>query len=340
MENGRKVCFNVIMANLTLQNHTKTTPSVCQTLQPFLDMEARENLPQFYIIMSISTCVISLIMCCTALLLNSVVILAIWRTPSLHQPSHILLCTLAVADFFVALTSQPSFMVAELSLIRGKMELYCVAVFIHFYTAWMFNGISFLTLSAVSIERYLALRFHLRYTELITTTRVVITVIIYWLIWVTCITLLWFWVKDKLFTYILVAFCFLILTVVTRCYVTIFKTVKRHNKQIQDSQLQQGQESIFRYRRTTNTMVILISAFVLSYFPFIITTAISASQAKEDMKTSAAHCFAVAIISANSTANPLIYFWRVEELREAAKQTLRKCHLMTAKQSDVELEPR
>ncbi|KAJ7378516.1 hypothetical protein OS493_022498 [Desmophyllum pertusum] len=198
----------------------------------------------------------------------------------------------------------------------------------------------FLTLSAVSIERYLALRFHLRYTELITTTRVVITVIIYWLIWVTCITLLWFWVKDKLFTYILVAFCFLILTVVTRCYVTIFKTVKRHNKQIQDSQLQQGQESIFRYRRTTNTMVILISAFVLSYFPFIITTAISASQAKEDMKTSAAHCFAVAIISANSTANPLIYFWRVEELREAAKQTLRKCHLMTAKQSDVELEPR
>ncbi len=186
------------MANVTyllssdLQNSTSTNSSTCQTVQPFLDIEARENLPQFYIISSISACVFVFMMCFTTLLFNMVVILAIWRTPLLHQPRNVLLCSLAVSDFFVGLTTQPSFLVAEISLLLGNMDLYCLAVFIHFYTSWMFNGISFLTLSAISVERYLALRFHLRYAELITNTRVFITVVIYWSIWVTWITLLWF----------------------------------------------------------------------------------------------------------------------------------------------------
>lgn len=328
------------MANITstLQNYTSTTkPSTCQTLQPFLDIAARENLPQFYVTTSITACVVDFIMCFTTLLFNTVVILAMWKTPLLHQPRNVLLCSLAVSDFFVGLTTQPSFLIAEISLLLGKMEQYCLAVFVHFYTSWMFNGVSFLTLSAISFERYLALLFHLRYAELITTNRVFITVIIYWSIWVTWITLLWFWAKSKLLTHILIALCVLITTFVAWCYFIIYKTVKRHNKQIQDSQ-KQTHQSMVRYRRTTFTMIILVSAFALSYFPFFITTAISASQEKEDMRISAAHCFAVVIIFANSTANPLIYFWRVAELREAAKQTLSKFHLMKVKQEDMELD--
>ncbi|XP_078345387.1 histamine H2 receptor-like [Oculina patagonica] len=328
-----------VLLSSALQNYTTTKPSTCQTLQPFLDIEARENLPQFYIIASISACVVDFIMCFTTLMFNTVVILAIWRTPLLHQPRNVLLCSLAVSDFFVGLTTQPSFLVAEISLLFGNMELYCLTVFIHFYTSWIFNGVSFLTLSAISFERYLALRFHLRYAELITTTRVCITVIIYWSIWVTWITLEWFWARNKLLTYILIALCMLIATIDAWCYFIIYKTVKRHNKQIQDSQ-QHTHQSMVRYRRTTNTMIILISAFALSYFPFLITTAISATQEKEDMRTSAAHCLAVVVIFANSTANPLIYFWRVAELRETAKQTFRKFYPMKMEQEDVELDTR
>ena len=326
----------------TSQNYTATRNSVCQTLQPFLDMEAREKLPRFYVISSISACVVASIMCLLTLISNTVVIIAIWRTPVLHQPRNVLLCSLAVSDFFVGLTSEPSFLVAEISLLLGNMDIYCLAVFIHFYTAWMFNGISFLTLSAISFERYLALRLHLRYAELITITRVFITALIYWAIWVTWITLLWFWAKDKIVSYILIAFCCLTATAVTWCYVAIHKTVKRHNRQIQSSQ-QQTHQFLGRYRRTTNTMIILISAFVLSYFPFIVTSTISASQEKEDMRTSAAHSLAVLFIFGNSAANPLIYFWRVADFREAAKQTVRNLlHLKMAADTDVtgELEIR
>ena len=326
------------LSNFASQSYTAARQSVCHSLQPSLDMEARENLPRFYRISSIWACVAGSMICLATLLFNTVVIIAIWRTPVLHQPRNVLLCSLAISDFFVGLTSEPFFLVAEISLLCVKMEIYCLAVFIHFYTGWMFNGISFLTLSAISFERYIALRLHLRYAELITTTRVLITALIYWAIWVTWMTLLWFWAKDKVVTYILIAFCCLTLTAVAWCYVVIYKTVKRHNKQIQSSQ-QQTHRFLGRYRRTTKTMIILISAFVLSYFPFTITSAISASQEKEDMKTSAAHSLTVLFIFGNSAANPLIYFWRVADLREAAKQAVRSLfHLKMAVETDVTLE--
>ena len=328
------------MANTTSfapLNSSMAKPFVCDNLQTFLDMDIRENLPNFYIITSLTACVFTFILCCFASFLNAIAVFVILRTPQLHQPRNILLCSLAACDFFVGLTSQPSFVVAEISLILGKMELYCLTVFIHFYTSWLFNGISFLTLSAISIERYLALRFHLRYTELITTTLVVITVVMYWLIWITCVTVLWFWAKNKLFTYVLIALCFLIGIIALRCFALIHKTVKRHKKHVQDTH-QQTLQSMVRYRRTTNTMVILVTAFALSYFPFIITTTISAVLDKEDLRTSAANCLAVAIMFANSTANPLIYFWRVTEFREATKRTLKKFLPLKEKQTDAELD--
>ena len=75
-------------------------------------------------------------------------------------------------------------------------------------------------------------------------------------------------------------------------------------------------------------MFLLVSAFVLSYLPFAITSGISALQKSENLRTLAAHCVAVTFVSANSCINPLIYFWRVGEFREDAKRTLRKLNLI------------
>ena len=311
----------------SFKTHTNDNGSICQTLAPFLDMQIRENLPDFYVITAIAACALSVITSCATLLLNTIVILATCLTPSLrHEPKNILLCSLAVADFFVGLLSQPSFLTAEISLILGKMEQYCYAVFIHFYASWIFSGISFLTLSAISIERYLAIRFHLRYGELITATSVVSAVIIYWLIWVSWITVLWFGVQDRLLSYFLIVLCILIAIADGFCYFNIFKAVRRHNLQIKRTL--HDRLDMARYRRTTNTMLFLVSAFAGSYLPFAITSGTSALQDKEDMRTSAAHCMAVAFVSASSCINPLIYFWRVSEFREAAKHTLRRIHLM------------
>ncbi|XP_022787549.1 trace amine-associated receptor 9-like [Stylophora pistillata] len=332
------------MANTTslvLLNTSITKPfGYCEKLQPFLDMNIRKKLPQFYVITSLTACIFLSILCFFALFLNAVVVFVTWRTPALHSPRNILLCSLAATDFFVGFTAQPFFVVAEMFLLFGKLDKYCLTVFMHFYSSWLFNGISFLTLTTISYERYLALRFHLRYTELITASRVIITVVIYWLIWAALVTILWFWAMSKLLAYALTAVCIILGVISLRCLALIHKTVKRHKKHVRDTN-QRTFQSMIRYRRSTNTMIILVAAFALSYFPFVITTAISASQEQEDLRTSSVHCLAVAIMFANSSINPVIYFWRVTELREAAKRTLRKFHPIKAKRrTDTEFDTR
>ena len=115
--------------------------------------------------------------------------------------------------------------------------------------------------------------------------------------------------------------------------------MKRHNKHVRDTN-QKTFQSMIHYRRSTNTMIILVAAFALSYIPFVITTAVSASQEQEDLRTSVAHCLAVAVMFANSSVNPVIYFWRVTELREAAERTLRRFHPLKTKRSDTEFDTR
>ena len=56
--------------SLQLQNYTTTKPSSYETVQPFLDLEARENLPQFYIITSTLAC-IDFVLFFTTLLFNN-----------------------------------------------------------------------------------------------------------------------------------------------------------------------------------------------------------------------------------------------------------------------------
>ena len=297
-----------------VSSYLSNNATLCHSLYLFLDMKLRESLPSFYIVTAIAVCVLNVLTACSALALNAIAVLTILLIPELRQqPKNFLLCSLAVSDFFVGLLCQPSFIMAEILLILGRMDLYCYTVFFHFYTSWVFLS--------------LALQFHLRYTQFITTSRVIISVLSYWSIWIIWLTVVWFGVQKRVLIDSLIALCFLIAAIDGCCYFFIVKIVKRHNSQIQQTTSRCAKD-IARHRRTANTMFLLVSAFVLSYLPFAITSGISALQKSENLRTSAAHCVAVTFVSANSCINPLIYFWRVGEFREDAKRTLRKLNLI------------
>ena len=108
---------------------------------------------------------------------NALVLAAIIRTPSIRSTPHmIMLCSLVVADFLVGLIAQP------INIAEQLTEDHIVN-----YVAVMLTGpslcvVSLLTITAITVDRFLALHYHMRYATLVTESRVKYTLILIWLI--------------------------------------------------------------------------------------------------------------------------------------------------------------
>lgn len=122
---------------------------------------------------TVAICVINVLLSATALFGNAVILITIWKTSSLHSASYMLLSSLAVSDLFVGLVVQPLFALFLLFNNFDPVPLHISAVFL--------TLVSLMNVTAIAIDRFLALRLHLRYNALVTTSRVKLILICIWL---------------------------------------------------------------------------------------------------------------------------------------------------------------
>ncbi|XP_031552516.1 G-protein coupled receptor 3-like [Actinia tenebrosa] len=186
---------------------------------------------------------------------------------------------------------------------------------------------SFLILTTITIDRFLALRLHLRYQEIATRRRCFITLFCIFVFSIAvglCKELI-----EKKGTLIRVltiisVFSFLSLLFLNAYLIfEISRVIRRHSVQIH-SQQQSVKQSIDmpRYKKSVNTMYYVIGAFVLCYVPYAIVFA--AITAINVSPTNAAYAMATVetLVMLNGVLNPIIYCWRIKELREKAMKML------------------
>ena len=110
---------------------------------------------------------------------NVLVLAAVWRNPSLCTPSSILLCSLAVSDLFVGILSLPvNIAIALTSLSRSSSYPRLSQARIFFII--QLCGVSLEIMTAISVDWYLALRYHMRYLNLMTSTRATCVAATFW----------------------------------------------------------------------------------------------------------------------------------------------------------------
>ena len=98
---------------------------------------------------------------------------------SFHPPSRLLLFCLAITNLCVGLIAQPLYTSFLLSQEHSK---YCyISAGLTNVIAVTFCGMSLSTLTAISLDRLLALLLGLRYRQVVTLRRVRLLVIIFWL---------------------------------------------------------------------------------------------------------------------------------------------------------------
>ena len=189
-----------------------------------------ENVPEKLIV---ANCVFNFVFLATAILGNTLVISVVWKTPSLRSPSIVLLCGLATTDLAVGLVVQPLFLAMELMLLQTNTGKYNCDLGKTFITAaYTVCVASLMTVTAISLDRLLAIQYHMRYSSILTVPRVVSFIILNWLIsgFLASIIL---WGSNEIFLVVMTLAVAICLCLSTFAHVKIYLVVRGHQQQIQ-----------------------------------------------------------------------------------------------------------
>ena len=269
---------------------------------------------------AIINCVFNAPLMLISILGNALVLAAIIRTPSIRSTSMIMLSNLAVSDLLIGFIVQPLYIANELTK-SSSVPVYNLAQ----KTGVSLCGVSLCTITAITVDRFMALHYHMRYATLVTKSRVGFALVIIWLSNLVLASFhLWSERAFNLSTTFLTAIC---LNVATVCYVKIYQIVRRHQSQI-NAQQQAVQSSnlssnlnLARMRRSALNIFIFYVVLIFCYLPmFILLVFFEASY--KNWKTD--WNFAITVVFMNSSINPFLYCWRLRELRSAVVKTSRK----------------
>ena len=280
----------------------------------------KEEEKVFFAIWNILTCI-------TAVCGNTFIIASIRRVSSLHLPSKVLLVCLALTDLCVGVITQPLYVAHILFPECHSIGLYLLIGYNT--TGFLFSGVSMLTITAISVDRLLAVTLGLRYRQVVT-------------VWRTRTLLITFWTINMAFAimfihyfgvilYFVIAFTSLCILISTFCYVKICYALRHHQVTVQPPAYQ-GEErrqrvnqlNLMRSRKTVISAMWVQATFLVCSLPLTIIMILMIS----GFRTATVFFIwdlATSLLFFNSSLNPFIYCWKIKQVRQAVRGTVKQC---------------
>ena len=274
----------------------------------------------------IANCVFNIFLNYTAFMLNIVTIYAIHKTAKMPKTLKTLLLSLACSDVAVGLFGQPLYTLFLINWLRLH-NLGCNTAQVRTILSGLFLTASFLSVVAVSVDRFFAVHLHLRYQKLVTHRRVVVAMISIW-VYSAFVSLITLWGPNNalyLIGTINAAFGFIITLVV---YIRIYLTVRRHKNEIQSVQIRNEAQSeeiknLTVLIKSTVGIFYVYLVLLICYLPYLICgTVIRIYGSTTALKT--LYIYSVTLMYLNSSLNPVIYCWKMRHIRHAIVDILRK----------------
>ena len=214
---------------------------------------------------------LNIVTCPMTICLNLLMVVAVKTKPRLQTMYNVLLCALAATDLVVGAVVQPSFIVQEMSLIKGSSLTVCAAYnkVVFLFLAPCLASLSLLAL--LSIERYLAMKYSLRYQEIITTFRVATAVISCWVVALLPPVFIYSASLAAQRLSIAVSIVFVSLTVILYCHISVYSVTRRHFRQIKSQQVSQDTAKKFlEDKKAAITTTIIVGFAVSSFVPSLV----------------------------------------------------------------------
>ena len=268
--------------------------------------------------------------CFNAILTKAPGILSIWQSHTLRKaPTNLLLIGLALSDLGVGLIVQP-FFIAFLLSFAGAGTFTCLTSVAVSVFGSVLTSVSFGTVVSVSIERYIALRLHLRYEDVVKVKRARNFLITLWLIGGT-LPFIWVWLTPKYRSHFFSTGILLCLVISSVAYIKIYRIIRYHRRQIISTEMNaRKHKKMAQRKRNTFNMFVVHCVLVLCYLPYSICLLVVKSYDYTNCSWIGIN-FALTVVNINSSVNPFIYCYRMRQIRRAMIMTLYKILLQVSK---------
>ena len=230
----------------------------------FCSVELTSGIHNQLIFLSVLNTVLSV----TAFLGNTLILLALGKVTSLHPPSKLLYRNLAATDFCVGVIVEPLSITYLIAVITGRWNICRRAFLANYIAAYILCGVTLSTVTAISLDRLLALLLRFRYRQLVTLKKAYLIVTALWIVPVVCTTMhLWNSQVTTWYSSILTSLC---LVLSTASFAKIFHALRHQQIHVQN-QFHQGQSSdanllnMARYRKAVSSALWVQLALVICY---------------------------------------------------------------------------
>ncbi|MEQ2188619.1 Melanopsin-like, partial [Goodea atripinnis] len=264
----------------------------------------------------------------TGMLGNALVIYVFCRSETLQSPSNLLVVNLAVADFLMSVTQSPVFFVASLHRRWVFGEFACE---LYAFCGALFGISSMMTLTAISLDRCLAITRPLALLGGVSRQRLCLVIVGVWVYslgwslppffgWSAYIpeglqtSCSWdymsFTVTVRTYTLLLFVFVFFIpLAVIAICYLSIFRAVRQAAQEVEKLNCGETNKAYERLRsewRMARVALGVILLFIVSWSPYS-AVALTATAGYAHLLTPYMNSVPAIIAKASAIHNPIIY---------------------------------
>ena len=230
--------------------------------------------------LSICFLAVDILLFITAFAGNSLILVALHKKSCLHPQSKLLYRCLATTDLLVGLVAQPLNALCWMSVVQEHWSRCRYARDAGYITSYLLILVSLMTMTAISVDRLLALMLGLRYKQIVTLKRTYIIVTTFW-VFTLVASLSGFFYHRIIFMYssLVISFC---LVISFASYTKIFCTLRYHQAQVGDQQQlsQTNALNMARFRRAINSALWVQLALVVCYAPICIVNIVIAHTKK------------------------------------------------------------
>ena len=267
--------------------------------------------------------VINLLLGIAAIVENAVILIALHKETSLHKPSKVLLRNLVASDLCVGFV-QLVFVAYVISILQRQWQICRLFYFVFILSGTISLAVSLWTITAISVDRLLAVLLKVRYRQVVTLRKVYVVAIASWVCNGIGFASLWYFSHNtrKVLSVLTIAVC---LFTSTYCYTRIFIRLRHQHNQVsnlREIQNQQRRADVTRYRKTVSSALWLQLAMLLCYLPHLLLASFAFRKYNNSSVIVTPLGTTITLMFFNSTLNPILYCWRMKEVRRALKDIL------------------